>query len=285
MDKVLIVDGHNFMWRANITFKPPQKKVIASTEENRNQITEDYVIVFNFFRNFRALLETFSPTKCFFVLEGHPQFRYDLYADYKANRIIKTGSQLESRERFEKGQPEIVRLLKSLPCTMVRAEKYECDDVVATLIENMKDENVTVVSNDSDYIQLLQNGYQNLTIYNPFTKTNMVAPDYHYLAWKSLAGDTSDNIVGSVGKDKAKTLVRSPDKLALFLEKEEHRANFNINRQLIELRLVPLEELIFEEGQTNFDLIKEEFTRMEFKTILKEPYWTTFKDTFSCIKI
>lgn len=277
MDKILIIDGHNFMWRANITFKPQ-----TATPD---QPKEDFVLIYNFFRNLRALLEIFTPSKCFFVLEGHPQFRYDLFANYKANRLIKEGSKSDSKERFNKGQPEIVRLLKHLPFTLARADQYEADDVVATLIDNMQEEDITVISNDSDYIQLLQKGYKNLKIYNPFTKANMSSPEYHYLAWKSLSGDTADNIEGLVGKAKATTLISNPTKLNDFLSKEENRANFNINRQLIELRMVPLEEIIIEEGQTNFETLQLEFDKMEFKTILKEPYWTNFKSTFSCIKI
>src|SRR3974377_2201126 len=105
MDKILFIDAHNAMWRASIGFGP--KKTSAPTQsspesgtedgwemvpgppappEPPKERTEEYVLIFNFFRNLRPIIEQFQPDKAFFVLEGHPQFRYDLYADYKANR-------------------------------------------------------------------------------------------------------------------------------------------------------------------------------------------------------
>ena len=48
---------------------------------------ESFTAVFNFFRNTRALIEQFDPDKVFFALEGTNCFRYDLYSDYKGNRI------------------------------------------------------------------------------------------------------------------------------------------------------------------------------------------------------
>ena len=128
------------------------------------------------------------------VLEGHPQFRYDLFPGYKASRLIKRAAKSESQKRFDKAQPEIIRLLKHLPVTIVRANQYEADDTIAALVENLKDEEVIVVSGDTDYIQLLQKGYSHLSIYNPIKKANMEAPEYSYVAWKSLAGDKSDDV-------------------------------------------------------------------------------------------
>jgi 5'-3' exonuclease len=46
--------------------------------------------------------------------------------------------------------------------------------VVATLAEDLKDEDVVVLSNDSDFIQLLQKGYEHFKIYNPFKKQYMI---------------------------------------------------------------------------------------------------------------
>ena len=48
----------------------------------------DYHVVFNAFRNMRALVEQLQPTRLVFVLEGHPKWRYDLMPEYKANRKI-----------------------------------------------------------------------------------------------------------------------------------------------------------------------------------------------------
>src|SRR5271163_2339264 len=199
MDKVLLIDLHNAIWRANVSFGPPtQHKVLIDeytdvvkcicgspwNDEDSFCYGEKYNVVFNFFRNLRPLIEQFTPEKCFAVGEGHPQFRYDLYSDYKANRLIKKASRAEAQGKMMEAKEVILFLMPHLPITVVRAAHYEADDVVATLCENLKSEDLTVISSDTDYIQLLQRNYAQVQIYNPIKKIYMEAPGYPYVAWK-----------------------------------------------------------------------------------------------------
>lgn len=293
MDKVLFIDGHNFIWRANITFGGPVKHELIAGKcackspwnmEHNFCYGEKFNIIFNFFRNLRPIIEQFSPDKCFFVLEGHPQFRYDLYAGYKANRLIKTASREEDQARFFANRDVIVPLLLHLPITQARARAYECDDVVATLCENLKTEALTVVSTDTDYIQLLQKGYPSVQIYNPIKKIYMEAPTYPYVAWKCLAGDKSDNIPPLLKPKKAVDTVSNPALFQKFLSTEENRANFSIHRQLIEFRSVPLEEIEMQEGERNFQFLYDAFSQMKFETIVRSDTWKRYMKTFDCIK-
>jgi len=148
----------------------------------------------------------------------------------------------------------------------------------------MRDEDVTVLSNDSDYIQLLQRGYKSCHVYNPIKKEFMQPPTYPYVAWKSLAGDKSDNIPKLLTPKKVEAAMRDPEVLNKFLSVEENRANFNINRQLIEFRMVPEEDIILIEGTKDFPALKEEFMKMEFESIINEKSWTKYTNTFNCIK-
>jgi len=303
MDKVLLIDAHNAMWRASIGFGPKKEPApIASspqsdTEDGWEMVpgdpappmpekknTEEFVLIFNFFRNLRPIIELFSPDKCFFVLEGHPQFRYDLFADYKANRIIKQASSKEKLDSFLKNKDEIVRILQYFPVTVARAANYEADDVIATLCDNMRDEELTILSNDSDYIQLLQRGYPNCKVYNPIKKVFMEAPPYPYVAWKCLNGDKSDNIPALLKPKKALDTVNNPELFKKFMEVEENRANFNVNRQLIEFRSVPMEEITIYEGIRNFDIVKQEFARMDFQSIINDKSWDKYTKTFDCLR-
>ena len=285
------------MWRASIGFSP--KKTEAPPPEPSDSEWEmrgdslppepepppdDYVLIFNFFRNLRPIIELFSPDKCFFVLEGHPQFRYDLFADYKANRIIKEASKKEQREKFTISADKIVQLMRHLPITVARAANYEADDVIATLCEDMKEEHITILSNDSDYIQLLQRGYRKCQIYNPIKKVFLEAPSYHYVAWKCLAGDKSDNIPSLVKPKKVAELMGNPEAFAQFMTIEENRANFNINRKLIEFSNVPVEEITLQDGSKNFALLREEFRYMKFESIINEKSWEKYAKTFDCLK-
>lgn len=308
MDKILLIDGHNAIYRASISFSNTKHKLCLDCDElilqhqlgNPHcecggcwflledrcefQPNEDHVVIFNFFRNLRPIIEMFSPVKCFFVLEGHPQFRYDLYAEYKANRIIKEASKKEAKDKFFKNRDEIVRLLQYLPITICRAEKYEADDVIATLCENLKEEHLTVLSNDSDYIQLLQKGYKHCQVYNPIKKEFMKSPEYVYVAFKCLNGDKSDNIPSLLKPKQVMDCMNNPNKFKEFMECEENRANFNINRQLIEFRMVPEEEIILTEGIKDFDKLKEEFEEMQFESMTNDKSWIKYVNTFKCLK-
>lgn len=301
MDKVLLIDAHNAMWRASIGFGPKKETVPSVTvgsddgwemrgnpapppDLEKEKKTDEFVLIFNFFRNLRPIIELFSPDKCFFVLEGHPQFRYDLFADYKANRIIKQASSKEKLDSFLKNKDEIVRILQYFPVTVARAPNYEADDLIGTLCEDMRNEELTILSNDSDYIQLLQRGYSNCRIYNPIKKVFMEAPEYPYVAWKALNGDKSDNIPALLKPKKALDTVNSPELFKKFMEIEENRANFTINRQLIEFRPVPVEEIVLHEGIRNFDIVKQEFARMDFQSIINDKSWEKYTKTFDCLR-
>lgn len=310
MDKILFIDAHNAMWRASIGFGPkktPESPPAPGWEDNGQpnmstndewtmvpgppappeppkERTEEFVLIFNFFRNLRPIIELFQPDKCFFVLEGHPQFRYDLYADYKANRIIKEASRKEQKEKFTKDSRVIISLMQHMPITLCKAANYEADDVIATLCDNMSDEELIVLSNDSDYIQLLQRGYKSCSIYNPIKKTFMEAPSYPYVAWKCLNGDKSDNIPALLKPKKALDCVNSPELFKKFMEVEENRANFSVNRQLIEFRSIPLDEVEMHEGVRNWDLVKQEFAKMDFQSIINDKSWEKYTKTFDCLR-
>ena len=272
MDSVLLVDFANAAWRANMSW-------------GKKEETQDEVMIYNFFRNLRPLVEMFSPQKIFFVLEGHPKHRYALYSEYKANRIVKTAAKQEVHDKFYHNQNEILRLSKYLPITFCRAENYECDDVIATLADNMSQEEINIISNDSDYIQLLQRGYKNCKIYNPIKKTFMQSPKYHYITFKSLKGDPTDNIPGIVAESKAEKLASNPSLLSDWIILEENRSLFSINKQLIEFAKVPEEELEIEDGARDFKSLKNEFEKLDFKSLIKDVTWQKFCHTFDCVTL
>lgn len=308
MDKVILLDFLNLVHRANITFgktnrhepispdawvEPqigiPQKVgsyCVCKARWNTEQsfcYGERYNIVYVFFRNLKALVEQFQPDAIFCCLEGAHNFRYDLFPDYKANRLIKNASKQEEKEKLNKQRDIIATLLKHLPITTVWADGFEADDIVASLVEDLKEEEVVIISGDTDFIQLLQKGYQHLQLYSPVKKAFLEAPDYFYLPWKCLKGDVSDNISGipGIGIKKAEKLVRDPEALKTFLQAEEHRTTFNLNRELIELKVIPLEELSFSDFSLNLEALKEEFNRMKLEGITSEPYWGKFVATFA----
>lgn len=270
MDNILLIDFANMAHRSNVSWGAKEK-------------SED-VIIYNFFRNLRPLVEMFEPHKLFFVLEGHPKHRYDLLPSYKSNRIVKTAEKQEKKDKFFIKQGQILDLASHMPITFAKADDYECDDVIAALANNLKDEKIDIISNDSDFIQLLQLNYSNCRVYNPIKKQFMESPEYHYLTFKSLNGDTSDKIPGIVSEDVAIELASNPDKLSSWLSIEENRSNFSINKQLVEFASVPEEQIQISEGVRDFAILKQEFAKLKFNSLLNEKTWEKFVETFDCIK-
>ncbi len=266
-DHILIIDGLAYVYRGVI-----------------GNLDGEHAITYNFFRNLRATIENFSPTKCFFIWEGHPKSRYELLPEYKANRIVKTAEQQQRKDKVTKSANEIRRLLSYLPIAQFKHPDYEADDVIAALAENLKDEKCTIISGDSDLVQLLQKGYSKLSLYNYNVKNYITPPDYNYVVWKCLAGDKrSDNIKGLVGPKTAEKLVRDPEKFKDFLSKEENRANFNLNKELIELRPIDNAGIEFKYPEVSFDSLKEEFALKEFKSIINDDSWNKYTRTFKTL--
>jgi 5'-3' exonuclease len=199
------------------------------------------------------------------------------------NRIAKVGSKkAQSKENVFRQASIIYELIKLLPITMVRAAAYEADDTIYTLASNLRDEEVIIISSDSDMIQIIQNlSVHNVKLFNPKTKQFIQAPEYVYLVWKSIAGDTSDNIPSVASEEKATSCATNANELKEFLSIEENRANFSLNKELIELKLVPTDQLDFTEYQINFDKLFSEFTKLEFTSLITEKYKEKFIDTFT----
>ncbi len=274
-DRVLLIDYANFVFRGKIKFgKPDPSKV-------------DYTLIFNFFRNLRALIEQLEPKRVFLVAEGHPGFRYQLLSSYKANRLIKLGTPKGAADKadFDRQRDIISQLTVHLPVMMVRAANYEADDTINALVENLTSEEVIIVSGDKDFIQILQKHKDaDIRLYNPVKKEFITAPTYHFLAMLALAGDTSDNIPSVVSENKAIELASNPGLLKEFLAIEENRVAFQLNRELIELRHPKDDELEFQNYTVNYNLLKEEFAKMEFASMLTEKYWDRFVSTFEALK-
>lgn len=279
---MLVIDGQNFMHRAKAGFQ-----------------FGAYSIVFNFFRNLRALIDQHKPTKVFFVLEGKPVARLEQFPEYKSQRKLDEYSldpvvleKIVARNDFFRQVDLILDLMKkTFPISIVKHPNFECDDTIYNLIKHSSISSSAewiVVSNDSDFIQLL-NEFENVKLYNPMKKEFVSKPDYCYVAWKSLRGDGSDNIKGlpKIGDKTAIELLSDPDKLCKLFINDELAKQFSDNYKLIKFHDWTFEEqklMITTENITRkWHIVETQFTNWEFKSLLKEPTWTKFVDTFDTL--
>ena len=267
MSKILILDGYNLFYRARYS----------------GMTKGEFSTIFNFFRSLRPLVEKFNPDNVYCVLEGRPKKRLEVLPEYKGQR------EYHDKDNFSFQRNEIIRLLKAyFPIQVVKHRDFECDDVIANLVKKFQDEKdceITVVSSDTDFIQIIAN---NVHLYNPVKKSFINKPDYDYVIWKALRGDASDNISGfkGIGDKRAKSLMENKDKLKKFLSLEGNKEKFKLNSFLIKFHN-------FSENETksirwyqipteNWDNLKNEFTNMSFNSIIgKEKSWEKFINTFS----
>ena len=208
---ILFLDAYNLIYRA------------------RSGYTKgEYAIIYNFFRGVRPIVEKFNPDKVYFVLEGNPIFRRQLSeGNYKGNRK-------SAGDDFHRQKAAIINIVGELfPFESVRHPDLECDDAIATLsIKHASEgDNVTIISSDSDFIQLLNIDRYDIKLYNPIKKKFVDQPDYDYVTWKALRGDATDNIHGipGIGDKTATKLVKDPIKMSAVLENKEKRAIFEKN--------------------------------------------------------
>lgn len=280
--KILFIDGHNFMYRARSGFQ-----------------LGDYNVVYNFFRSLKPLIDQFEPTRAYFTLEGHPKKRYEMLATYKANRrvvakpdatpeeVAEHEKKLKSEEDYRRQQSVIVdALTKHFPISVMRHPDFEADDLIFNVINNSsRVVEFVVVSTDTDFIQLLQE-FPNVKLYNPVTKALVEAPAYDYVTWKALRGDGSDNIPGipGVGDKLAEDVLNDDEQLKLLLN--EHGSTFERNVELIRFaQWSPEETLQMTSSSPNkdWDAVIKLFESWDFKSMLKEPYFSKFKATFDTL--
>ena len=262
--RVLLIDGYNMLHRS------------------RSGWTKgDNPIIFNFFRSFRAVVDKFKPDITYFVLEGRPVKRLETMSEYKGQR------EYHDRDDFNRQRKWIIQTLKDrFPVRVVRHPNYECDDVLAALaVVRHPDADVTVVSSDTDFYQLLQT-HKSLKLYNPVKKEFVQTPEYDYVTWKALRGDASDNIPGfkKIGDKRAADLVSSPESLSTFLLEPGNQELFDRNVSMIRFHDLTNEmqaiETHFAETGVDWETLQSEFNDMKFFSVTVDKSWDKFVRTF-----
>ena len=194
MKKLLLIDTFNFLHRAyhalpkTLTDKngKPTNAVYGVTSmliSTFNQIEPDYVLIAN---------DDIEPT-----------FRVEEFTAYKAHRK-------PMEDDLSSQIPKVYEIIDAFGVARVSLPGYEADDVIGTMVEKYKGEDleIVIVSNDRDLWQLVGD---NVVVMNPKARGEVewvgekeviarfgFGPD-KIIEYKALKGDASDNIPGVYG--------------------------------------------------------------------------------------
>ena len=194
--ELYLIDGYSVIYRGYFAFL---KKPLLNPQ-GRNSSS-----VFVFFRTLFQLLRDRSPGYLAVAMDSRvPTFRHERYTEYKATRQ-KAPTDLHAQV------PVIEEILSALGVPAIRADRYEADDVMATLAEACRATKrpVWILSGDKDILQLIggnvrllsqERGTTDLEEYSreKVFEAKGVYPE-QIVDFLALTGDSSDNVPGVAG--------------------------------------------------------------------------------------
>ena len=277
MAKLILIDGSSYLYRAFHALPPLS-----------NAQGEPTGALFGVVNMLRATLKE-QPTYMAFVSDASgPNFRNDMYAQYKANRPPMPD---DLRAQV---QP-MLDIVAALGFPILRVTGVEADDVIGTLALAAQAQGIEVEisTSDKDFAQLVRPG---VTLVNTMTSTvtdrdGVIAkfgvPPERIIDFLALTGDSIDNVPG-VAKCGPKTAAKWLEQYGSLDSIIEHAAEVSgkIGENLREaLEQLPLSrelvtiktDVVLDVGVTDLaprakdiDALRTLFTRYEFKQALKE---------------
>ncbi|GFE78143.1 DNA polymerase I [Steroidobacter agaridevorans] len=276
--KLVLVDGSGYLYRAFHALPP--------LTNSRDEPTGAVLGVLNMLQKLR---KEESPDLIAVVFDAPGRtFRDELFEEYKATR---TPMPDELRSQL---QP-LLDSVRAMGLPLLRIEGVEADDVIGTLACEAAAQNYDVIisTGDKDMAQLVN---ERITLVNTMTgsrlnrdgvKTKFDVYPEQIIDYLALVGDTSDNIPGipKVGpKTAAKWLGEygTLDKLVENAAAITGKVGENLRNGMKELELsrklatidlkVKLEQPFetLKVGDPDKDRLRELFTRMEFRALLKQ---------------
>lgn len=213
--RVLIIDGMNLYLR--------NFSVNGMLNDNGVPIGG----VMGFLKSLALSIREINPTRVIVAFDGNggSTRRRKILPSYKNNR--KSGKRMtrwdawknyEEEYASQKSQLErLIQYMSSLPINVIQIDNIEADDTIAYIANNLLEKEVTIMSADQDFLQLVN---ERITVWSPIKKKfytpELVMKDYgvpahNFLMYKVLMGDKSDNILGVKGLGPKKLPKIVPD--------------------------------------------------------------------------
>lgn len=247
MNKLLIVDGSNLLFQ--MFFGMPAR--IVNEQGKAIQGTLGFVGAL------LKIIRRVEPTHIAVLFDGeHENKRTELNADYKANRVDY--SQKPEEDSPFSQLPDVYAALDYMGIKHMETTVCETDDWIAGYVHTYgENTEVIVASFDSDFFQLITEnvsilryrGYNTVICTPEYIKEKFGIEPSQYADFKSLTGDTSDNIKGA---DKV-----GPKTAALLLGEFGTLKNVLANAKMI--KKPSIKESIIKNAEklrTNYKIIK-----------------------------
>lgn len=218
-----------------------------------------YNMVDQFMVIFNTYLKKLQPSKVYFAVDGWPEWRKELYPEYKATRGKEKTPEIEA---FYRNKKAVKKLLEYLPVGIAYHEKLEADDIAYVICKYYTDKDVDVIalSTDKDWLQLMKH-FSNVMVYNQLKKSFVDKLDYDIVKMKCLTGDSSDNINGfkRIGEATAKKIMETKETFFKWYNElsEEGQQLYKRNLKLMSFKKIP--ENYIEEAM-------DSITKIEFKS-------------------
>ena len=281
MENILIIDGNNLLFQ--MFYGMPSKIYNKSGETIHATI--------GFVSATLRLIKLINASKviCVFDSDGSEE-RKEQYQDYKANRDINW-DELPSDEVPFNEEEKIIKCLEYMNIKVLKSKNMEADDLIASLSYLYSVTNKVYISSyDSDFFQLINDNIsiirykgKNSKIIDKqaFIDSFMFDPS-KYVFYKSLVGDSADNIKGisGIGKKRATCIVNNchdfdelifkakellPKKLAMSISEEKEK--FILNKSIITLTYK--DEILYDINEFDFDESKLSLTNSQILSINK----------------
>ena len=289
--RLLLLDGHSLAYRA--FYALPVENFSTSTGQPTNAVFGFTSMLINALRDER-------PTHVGVAFDvSRKTFRSEAFADYKANRA-------KSPDEFA-GQVDLIRtVLDAMDIPSVAVDGYEADDVIATLADQARgqDMDVLILSGDRDTFQLVdgsctvlypKRGVSDLARMTPAAVEEKYGlSPRQYPDFAALRGDPSDNLpsIPGVGEKTAAKWINQFGSLQDLVEHadevpgkagnalREHLGQVITNRQLTALvHDVPLDVSVddLQRAPISRQQVHEVFDSLQFR-VLRERLFDTLGD-------
>jgi DNA polymerase-1 len=279
MKRIFLVDGNSFVYRA--FFATPYLSNSKGMPTNA---------IYAFMNMLKKLLNENKPDGLVVVWDSKgPSFRVQLSEDYKATRPPMPGN-------LSLQFPYVKAIVEKMGIATLEKEGFEADDIIATLVSRLANEDleITIVTSDKDLMQLVGDS---VTIFdsmkNVVMKREEVTEKFginpclisDFLA---LSGDASDNIPGvpGIGDKTARELVSTlggldeiyrrideVKKPAVRQKLIDNRDRANLSKELATLRFdVPLDIDVeaMAIGDPDLTELRKIYRDLEFTSLYKE---------------